>query len=100
MGDRDGMQRTVESARPEVQKFPQFGKVRMQIVTLPNEPLQNARMIGHPIENIGGGQTKTCELAAKISRDHVALRCVPGNRFSFICSPQGEITNCSLISYC
>jgi hypothetical protein len=30
-------------------------------------------MIGHPIENIDGGQTKTFELAAKISRDHFAL---------------------------
>jgi hypothetical protein len=51
------MQRTIELTRPEVQKLPQFGKVRMQVVTLSDETLQNARMIGHPIENIGGGQT-------------------------------------------
>ena len=29
MGNRDGMHRDVEFARPEVQKFPQFGKVRI-----------------------------------------------------------------------
>ena len=74
MGNRDGMQGTGEFARPEVQKFPQFWKVGMQVVTLSKEPLQNARMIGHPIENISGGQTKTFELAAKVGRDHVALR--------------------------
>jgi hypothetical protein len=73
MGNRDGVQGTVEFARPEVQKFPQFGKVRMQVVKLPDIALQDARMIGHPIENIDGGQTKTFELAAKISRDHFAL---------------------------
>src|SRR5260370_12375382 len=72
MGNRDGMQRTIEFARPEVQKSPQFGKVRVQVVKLPDKALQDARMIGHPIENISGGQTKTFELAAKIVRDHVA----------------------------
>jgi hypothetical protein len=35
MGNRDGVQGTVEFARPEVQKFPQFGKVRMQVVKSP-----------------------------------------------------------------
>src|SRR5271166_2009402 len=74
MGNRDGMQRTVEFARPEVQKFPQFGKVRMQVVKLPDKALQDARMIGHPIKNISGGQPKTFDLAAKIGRDHLALR--------------------------
>ena len=39
----------------------------MQVVPLPDEALQDARMIGHPIKNIGGGQTKTFELAAKIN---------------------------------
>src|SRR5260370_1625981 len=62
------MQRTIEFARPEVQKFPQFGKVRMQVVTLPDETLQNARMIGHSIENIGGGPNQTFGLAGKIRK--------------------------------
>jgi hypothetical protein len=31
MGNRDGMQQTVELARPKVQKFPQFGKLRIEV---------------------------------------------------------------------
>jgi hypothetical protein len=101
MGNRDGMQGTGEFGRPEVQKFPQFGKVRMEVVKLQDKALQDARMIGHPIENIGGGQTKTFELAAKVGRDHVALRRVGTKRFSFAGSPQEKKYRIShLISYC
>ena len=38
----------------------------MQVVTLPNEALQDARMIRKPVENIGRGQTKPFKLAAKM----------------------------------
>ena len=100
MGNRDGMQGTVEFARPEVQKFPQFGKVRMEVIKLQDKALQDGRMIGHPVENISGGQTKTFDLAAKVGRDHVALR-VGAKRFSFAGSPQEKKYRIShLISYC
>lgn len=66
MGDHDGMQHTVELAGPKIQEFSQFGKMRMQIVPLPEKALQKTGKIRPVVKYVRGGQSETFALASKV----------------------------------
>jgi hypothetical protein len=55
----------VEIAFPEVEELREGGEFWGQIEILPDEALQNVPVIGHPIEDFGGGYTIVVELRNK-----------------------------------
>src|ERR1700722_6975308 len=73
MRHRHRMKQAVEFARPEVEKLPEFWEVRMQVVLLPDEVLQNVRVIRHAIKDTGGRQSKPLELTAELGAGHAVL---------------------------
>jgi len=58
----DSVKRSVEGVSPEIEKPAKHGKVRRQIVVLPNIGLQDRRMIWHSVENSGRRQAVTLQL--------------------------------------
>src|SRR5262249_36908189 len=68
--DHDGMQRAVKCASPECQKILQDRKIRPRVVLLPDERLQQPRMIRPVIKNMRGSQSKARKLATTAFRDH------------------------------
>jgi hypothetical protein len=42
----------------------------MKIVLLPDKVLQNLRVIGHAVKDVGGGQPKPLELTAEVGGGH------------------------------
>jgi hypothetical protein len=55
------MQRSLDLFLPELEEGFHLGKVRRQIVLLPDEFLQQRLMVRHPIEDFGGGQSIALE---------------------------------------
>src|SRR5580704_8021891 len=64
------VEQTVELACPEVEKLLKLREVRMQVVMLPDEVLQDIGVIGHAVKDVGGGQPKPLELAAEVGSGH------------------------------
>src|SRR5689334_21561991 len=79
MRDGDGEQRSVELFLPEREKVVQRRKFWKEIVVLPDECLQQRRVIRHPIENLRRRQTVTQHLFPEVfgnnpnPRDHANL---------------------------
>src|ERR1700679_4268365 len=67
---RDRMQRAVELVAPEGEELLQFRKGGCQIVILPDVILQQAGMVGQMVENVGGGEAVSFELAAERNGNH------------------------------
>ena len=61
-GDLHRVQRRVDIVLPEIQEAVELGELGRHVVLLPQEALQHARMIGHPIEDLGGRQPIALEL--------------------------------------
>src|SRR5208282_5009398 len=72
VGDGHGMQKTLEVADPKIQELPELGKVRMQVMLLPNVILQNPGMVGQAVEDVGGREAVPFKLAAEVDADHEA----------------------------
>lgn len=53
-GDAHGVKFAVQRLAPEIQKALKLGEFWRKIEVLPDEALQQARMIGHTIQNLGG----------------------------------------------
>src|SRR5690348_1859188 len=68
--DLDGVQRPLELVLPKLQEARQLGKVREEVVGLPDEGLQQPMMIGTPVQDLRGGQAVTFELPLEVLRDH------------------------------
>src|SRR5262249_35024519 len=64
------IEQAVELARPEVEEFLELGKMRVQVVLLPDVVLQDVRMIGHAVEDVRGGEAVAFELAAEVGAGH------------------------------
>src|SRR5258708_30113018 len=73
MSYRHRMKQAIEFARPEVEELLELGEMRMQVVLLPDEVLQNVRVIGHSIKDTGGRQSKPLELTAEVGAGHADL---------------------------
>ena len=56
MGDTHRMQRAVQTGPPEIQKAFELGVMGMQVIALPDEALQQARVVGQVVENVCGRQ--------------------------------------------
>ena len=63
---RHRVQRALELFQPEIEEFIELGKVRAEIVVLPDIGLQEPGMVRPPVEDVGGGQAVALELPAKI----------------------------------
>jgi hypothetical protein len=74
MRHRHRVQRPLELLQPEIEEFVELGKFRAQIVLLPDIGLQKPPMIRPAVENVGGGQPISLELAAEIPRRAVVCR--------------------------
>jgi hypothetical protein len=72
VGDGYRMQKALEIADPKIQELPEVGKVRMQVMLLPNVILENPRVIRQVIEDAGGRQAVSFKLATKVDADHQA----------------------------
>src|SRR5688572_29287080 len=70
MRHRYGVQRPFELAGPEVQELVQHRKLRRQIVFLPNERLQQLRVVRQPVKDRRRRQPVTLELTDERLRDH------------------------------
>jgi hypothetical protein len=66
MADDDLMDCSIELFRPEFEKFPQFRKFWLKVVLLPDEGLNDRRMVWHPIEDIGRCDPIALQLATKV----------------------------------
>src|SRR5580700_5427125 len=71
---RDRVQRALQLLQPEIEEFVELGKVRAEIVVLPDIGLQEPGMIGPPVEDVGGGQAVALELPAEVFRNSTLLR--------------------------
>src|SRR5271166_2607063 len=94
------MERPLQRFEPERQKLVEHGEPRAQVIILPDEGLQQGRMIRKPIEDLSRGQTISFELASKVLGCHMcALRLIPGPDFAS--SPPAQtstkIRNCSQV---
>jgi hypothetical protein len=70
MSDCHRVQQTIELVRPEIQEFSQPGKMGMEVFLLPDEILQDPRMVGHVIKNVCRSQAVALEFAANIGAGH------------------------------
>lgn len=57
VGDADGVEFGVEFGAPEVEEFVEHGKLRGDVEQLPDELLQDGRMVGQMVEDLGSFQT-------------------------------------------
>ena len=55
-GDADGMQGPLDLAAPELEEAGELGEVRREVQLLPDEGLQDARMVRHVVQDLGRGQ--------------------------------------------
>src|SRR5687768_10557387 len=58
----DAVQLAVDVPGPEVEELAQLGIVGIQIVMLPDKGLQQARMVGQVVDDLGGGEAIALEL--------------------------------------
>jgi hypothetical protein len=65
MGDLDRMQGAIERFLPEREKAPQFWELWKEIVMLPDEGLQQVRVIGQVVEDLGCRQTVAFQLTTE-----------------------------------
>src|SRR4051794_30275429 len=70
MGDRDRMQGAGEFALPEIQKVDENRETGRQIIFLPDIGLQEARVIRHAVEDLGGRQPIALHLADEVLGNH------------------------------
>ena len=75
------MKQTVEFARPEIEELFEFGKVRVQVILLPNEVLQNVGVIRHAVKDAGCCQPKPFELTAEVGAGHAGSLLIPRLRW-------------------
>ncbi len=59
--EANGVQGTFNVALPELNKLEEFGVVRGEVVLLPNERIEHAAVIGHPIVELGGREAVTLQ---------------------------------------
>jgi hypothetical protein len=59
------MQGTIEVVAPESEEFLQLGEARMDVVVLPHERLEEARMVGQAVKDLGRGETEPLDLPKK-----------------------------------
>lgn len=65
--DPYGMQRCFHLATPMIEEFVKHGKAGRHVVGLPYEQLNELRMIGHPVADLGGGQAVALNLSKEIA---------------------------------
>lgn len=66
MGNAHRMQPALDIALPELQEAAELGEGRRLVERLPEEGLQQPRMVGHVVEDMGREQAVALELAGKI----------------------------------
>src|SRR5471032_1472119 len=76
VGDPHTVKLAIEIALPEFQELAEVGETRGQIEVLPDKALQNMLVIGHPVEDFGGGDSVIVKLRNKrtIHRVHSLTR--------------------------
>ena len=74
MGDPDGMQGARQLAFPKAQKTPQRGEIGGEIIVLPDVKLEQARMVGQMIMDLGSGQAIAIHLPAEVTALHLVLQ--------------------------
>jgi hypothetical protein len=74
MRHRHRVQRPSSFSSQKLRNLLRLGKFRAQIVLLPDIGLQKPPMIRPAVENVGGGQPISLELAAEIPRRAVVCR--------------------------
>src|SRR5215204_3647282 len=70
VGDGHRMKRPLELPGPERQEIVQHRELRCQVVFLPDEGLEQVRMVRQAIQDIGGRQPVALELTDEILREH------------------------------
>lgn len=70
----DVVELAVKIIVPECQKLTESRETRCEVVVLPEEGLEKARMVGHVVKNFGGGQAITLELSKKMPIVHAHPR--------------------------
>jgi hypothetical protein len=66
--DSDSVEWPVEAICPELKELSEFGKMRRQVIVLPNKGLQDCLVIGHSIKNFGCREAITLKLPIKCFR--------------------------------
>jgi len=69
VGDAHGVQRALQRLGPVVEKAAQFGKLRGEVVILPDIDLQQARVIWKTIVDFGCGQAVAFHLHPEFATD-------------------------------
>src|SRR5689334_641782 len=88
MRDRDRVQGTLELLQPEAEKAVEDRELGAQIVVLPHIGLQQRRVIGHPVENVGRSQAIALELPSKVTCRHAGPPDESSNnQFPGLCFP-------------
>jgi hypothetical protein len=67
------MQATLDLALPEIEELPQGREFREEIIFLPDEILQQVRVIRHVVEDIGRRQPIALKLATEIGIDEIGF---------------------------
>src|SRR5918998_410004 len=67
---RNGVERPMKLADPKVEELVEDGKLRSEVVLLPDEGLQERGVVRHPVQDVGGRQAVALELPDEILRDH------------------------------
>lgn len=78
VGDAHGVQRALQRLGPVVEKAAQLGKLRGEVVILPDIDLQQARVIWKTIVDFGCGQAVAFHLHPEFTTDdrwHMSLLC-------------------------
>ncbi len=70
VSDRDGVKRAFEFPLPELQEIDEDREPRGEVVFLPDIALQKPRMIGHAVNDGGGGKAVALELTDELLGYH------------------------------
>ena len=66
MGHADRMQRSIQAGPPEIQKASQLRIMGVQVIALPDEALEQARVVGQVVEDVCGRQAIALQLCAEV----------------------------------
>jgi len=76
------MQLAVEARFPEVQELREHGIFRRHVEFLPDEALQDSRMVRHVVENFRGRQTIAAQRQFELA--HLCFPSTPNHALSFL----------------
>jgi hypothetical protein len=79
---RHGVKFAVDIARPEIEELCKHWVLWCEIQMLPEKFLEETRVIGHVVEDLGCGESVTLQLQLKCCHQHspIPLRRTPENR--------------------